>query len=137
MYEVFERDRRLIPPSRLCEVRYEDLWRIPLGQMRAVYQQLELGDFDHVMPAIRKYFADKADYQTNRFQLAPDQCAEIGRRWQSFLERYGYARRRRGGRGREGRGGGAVRSVRGPAATSAWRRVPGEASDPAARWQSS
>ena len=117
MYEVFERDRRLIPPSRLCEVRYEDLVEDPLGQMRAVYQQLELGDFDRVMPAITKYFADKADYQTNRFQLAPDQCAEIGRRWQSFQKRYGYdAPPGAAAETGEGRGGGAVRSVRVPAA---------------------
>ena len=61
--------------------------------MRAVYQQLELGDFDRVLPALKKYFADKADYQTNRFQLSPEQRAEIDRRWQPFLERYGYAER--------------------------------------------
>ncbi|MGO8688205.1 MAG: sulfotransferase family protein [Thermoguttaceae bacterium] len=91
MYEVFERQRRLIPPARLCEVRYEDLVADPIGQMRAVYRELELGEFDRVLPAIRQYFADKADYQTNRFQLAPEQCAEIGRRWRSFIERYGYA----------------------------------------------
>ena len=91
MYEVFERQRRLIPPARLCEVRYEDLVADPIGQMRAVYQQLELGEFDRVLPAIQQYFADKADYQTNRFQLAPEQCVEIGRRWRSFIERYSYA----------------------------------------------
>jgi hypothetical protein len=93
MYEVFERDRRLIAPSRLCEVRYEDLVEDPIGQMRAVYEQLELGEFDRVLPALQKYFADKANYQTNRFQLSPEQRAEIGRRWQPFLQRYGYAER--------------------------------------------
>jgi hypothetical protein len=82
---------------------------------------LELGDFDPVTPAIRKYFADKAGYQTNRFQLAPDRCAEIGRRWQSFLKRYGYdappgAPPGAAAETGEGRGGGAVRNVRGPAA---------------------
>ena len=59
--------------SRLCEVRYEELVVNPIGQMRAVYQQLELGDFDRVLPALKKYFADKANYQTNRFQLSPRQ----------------------------------------------------------------
>ena len=63
----------------------------PIAQMRAVYRQLELGDFDRILPAIQKYFADKADYQTNRFQLSAEKCAEIGRRWRSFLDRYGYA----------------------------------------------
>ena len=97
MYEVFERDRRLIPPARLCEVRYEDLVEDPIGQMRAVYEQLELGEFDRVLPALKKYFADKADYQTNRFQLSPEQRAEIDRRWRPFLERV-RLRRAAGGR---------------------------------------
>ena len=53
MYEVFERDRRLIAPARLCEVRYEDLVEDPIGQMRAVYERLELGEFDCVLPALQ------------------------------------------------------------------------------------
>ena len=63
----------------------------PIGQMRAVYQQLELGDFDRVLPAIEKYFADKADYQTNRFQLAPGAMRRDRPPLAVVLDRYGYA----------------------------------------------
>jgi hypothetical protein len=90
MYEVFEQQRALIPRERLCEVRYEDLVKEPLEQMRAIYEQLELGGFEEVLPAFQRYFADKADYQTNRFELSPQERAEIGRRWRSYIERYGY-----------------------------------------------
>ena len=31
---------------QLCELKYEDLVRDPLGQVRTIYQQLELGDFE-------------------------------------------------------------------------------------------
>jgi hypothetical protein len=93
MYEVFERDRRLIAPGRICEIRYEDLISDPIAQMQAIYEQLGLGDFEKVMPAMKQYFADKADYQTNRWQFSAAQHAEIGRRWQTFIERYGYADR--------------------------------------------
>ena len=85
MYDIFERDQGLIPPARLCEVRYEDLVKDPIGQMRGVYDQLQLGGFDDVLPALKKYFADKADYKTNRFQLSAEQRAEIARRWGPFL----------------------------------------------------
>jgi hypothetical protein len=91
MYEAFERQRGLIPPARLCEVRYEDLVKEPLEQMRAIYQQLQLGGFDEVLPAFRQYFADRADYKTNRFQLCPQERAEIARRWRPYMEHYGYA----------------------------------------------
>ena len=38
MYEVFQRDRELIPPGQLCEIRYEDLVAQPLEQMERVYK---------------------------------------------------------------------------------------------------
>ena len=91
MHESFERQRELIPPSRLCEVRYEDLVKQPLEQMRAIYQQLQLGGYDEALPAFKQYFADRADYKTNRFQLSPQERAEIARRWRPYMERYGYA----------------------------------------------
>jgi hypothetical protein len=90
MYEVFERDEALIPPGQLCEVRYEDLVANPVERMRTVYENLDLGNFEAVRPAIEAYFADKADYQTNRYELAPELRAEVTRRWGFFLDRYGY-----------------------------------------------
>ncbi len=91
MYEVFERQKQLIPPGQLCEVRYEDLVADPTGQMRAIYDRLGLGEFEAVRPAIEAYFAEKADYQTNRYQLSPELRREVTRRWAPYLRRYGYA----------------------------------------------
>ncbi|MGD0899293.1 MAG: sulfotransferase [Thermoguttaceae bacterium] len=91
MYEVFERDRPLIPPGRFCEVRYEDLVADPIGEMKKVYEGLRLGDFEPVRPALAAYFAEKADYKTNRYQLAPEVRSEIAHRWAGFFQRYGYA----------------------------------------------
>ncbi|MGA2619078.1 MAG: sulfotransferase [Thermoguttaceae bacterium] len=91
MYEVFERQKHLIPPGQFCEVRYEDLVADPAGQMRAIYDRLGLGEFEAVRPAIEAYFVQKADYQTNRYQLSPELRAEVARRWAPYLRRYGYA----------------------------------------------
>lgn len=90
MYEVFERDRGLIPRGQLYEVRYEDLVAQPMEQMRRVYEELSLGGFEDVLPRIEAYFAKKADYRTNRYQLPPELAGEVRRRWGSFFERYGY-----------------------------------------------
>ena len=92
MYEVFERDRGLIPAGQFCEVRYEDLVAQPIQQMQRVYEELNLGGFEKVRPQMEAYFAKKADYKTNRYQLPPELAAEIGRRWASFFQRYGYSR---------------------------------------------
>ena len=52
MYERFEQDRNLIPDGHLAEVRYEELIADPVGQMQSVYEQLDLGGFEQVRPAI-------------------------------------------------------------------------------------
>ncbi len=55
-----------------------------------MYEQLELGDFETARPDIERYLAEVKDYQTNRYELAPERKAEIRRRWGRYLARYGY-----------------------------------------------
>ena len=62
----------------------------PIDEMRRVYEQLELGGFEAVRPAIEQYFSNQKDYKTNRYQTPPAAKAEINRRWQAFFEQYGY-----------------------------------------------
>lgn len=90
MYETFESQRGLIRPGRFAEVRYEDLVADPIAQMRRVYDELELGGFDDMLPALQAHVADAAGYKTNRYQLPAETRDEITRRWGSFIERYGY-----------------------------------------------
>jgi omega-hydroxy-beta-dihydromenaquinone-9 sulfotransferase len=97
MYEAFDRDRPSIGAGQFCEIRYEDLIADPAGQMRLIYEQLELGDFAAVEPAIRQYFAGKKDYKTNRYQITPAIRAEITRRWGKYFKDYGYAEEEAGG----------------------------------------
>jgi hypothetical protein len=92
MYDAFQRDRDLIPPGQLCEVRYEDLVAQPLKQMERVYSELNLGEFETVRPNLTAYFAEKADYKTNRYQLPPELAAEIAQRWSGYFDRYGYSK---------------------------------------------
>ena len=62
-----------------------------MGQIRSVYEQLALGDFESVRPAIEDYFSHQKDYKTNRYQLAPELRAAITSRWGKFIQSYGYA----------------------------------------------
>jgi hypothetical protein len=91
LYEKLEAGRNLVEPSRFYELRYEDLIRDPLGQMRALYEQLGLDNFDKLLPRLEQYLADHAGYQTNRYPaLTPELRAEITRRWGKVICRYGY-----------------------------------------------
>ena len=92
MYEALEGDRDLLKPGQFCEVRYEELIANPTAQMKRVYEELNLGGFDSVLPGIEAYFADQKDYKTNRYQMTAEMRAEITRRWGDFFTRYGYAK---------------------------------------------
>ena len=91
MYEAFERDRATVPPGQFCEVRYEELVADPVGQVRRVYEELGLGGFEEVRPAVAKHMEGQADYKRNRYQIAPELRAEIARRWSQYIAKYGYA----------------------------------------------
>jgi hypothetical protein len=91
LYRKIEEGRALVNPGRFFEVRYEDLVRDPVGRMEALYAHLDLGDFEQLRPRLERYLAANAGYETNRYQLAPEQRAEVTRRWGEVIRRYGYA----------------------------------------------
>jgi hypothetical protein len=90
MYARFEAARPRIDPHRICDVRYEDLVRDPRGQMRQIYERLELADFAAVSGAVEAYFGQRAGYRPSRYQLAPEQHAAVTERWLPHMRRYGY-----------------------------------------------
>jgi len=90
MMSAYERGHQSIPDGHLCEVRYEDLARDPIGQLRRVYDELDLGEFDAALPHFEEHVAGLKEYKTNTFQLDEDIKSDIDRRWAPFIDKYGY-----------------------------------------------
>ena len=91
MYEVFFEERDLIPAGRYCEVAFEELEADPVGQMRRVYQELDLPDFAVVEPQLEEYVRSLAGYSKNRFpDLTADVRSEISDAWQRCFAEWGY-----------------------------------------------
>jgi hypothetical protein len=90
MYRAFDAQRALVDPARFHELRYEDLVRDPAGEMRRLYEQLELGDFENLAPQLIQYLSDTKDYKTNRYELPDELRTQIDERWGPFMRRYGY-----------------------------------------------
>lgn len=91
MYEKLEESRPLVAPSHFYELRYEDLVKDPIEQVRAIYEHLELGDFAEVLPQLKQYLAGSATYTTNRYTLSSELRDAITQRWGHVIRRYGYA----------------------------------------------
>jgi len=90
MYESFEASRDHLDPNRFCEVRYEDLIDDPVGQVRGIYEQLNLAGFDQVLPALEDRAAKMRNYTVNRHQLSDEMRDMITDRWGDYIQRYEY-----------------------------------------------
>jgi hypothetical protein len=73
MYETYFADRALIPRGQLVELAYEDLDRDPLTELRRIYDDLALGDFEVVRPRVESYIASIAGYRKNRHPKLDDE----------------------------------------------------------------
>jgi hypothetical protein len=91
LYAKLEEGKHLVDPRRYHELRYEDLVRAPLEEMRKLYDHLELGEFERVRPPLEQFLAAQSGYKTNRYRLDPALRDEITRRWGDVIRRYGYA----------------------------------------------
>jgi omega-hydroxy-beta-dihydromenaquinone-9 sulfotransferase len=90
MYRGFNKQRLAIPEDQFCELKYEDLVRDPIGQLRMIYEKLNLGDFAAVCPAMEAHVGTQKDYKTNKHELEPELREQLRRRWADYFQRYGY-----------------------------------------------
>ncbi len=90
LYRKVDEGRELVDPSRFYELRYEDLISDPEGQLRSLYEHLDLGGFEQYLPRLREYLADHVDYRTNSYELTAEQRAVIDEKWGDVIDRYGY-----------------------------------------------
>lgn len=77
--------------GHLAVVRYEDLITKPESTMSHLYSGLKLGVPDELIPGVRKYFADRADYRPNRHELSPALTDLIRTRCRGYFERHRYS----------------------------------------------
>jgi len=91
MYDSFETDRVGLTEKQLIDVHYEDLAKDPVAVCKRIYSQLELPNYESILPKIQERSQKEKEYQTNRFGLGQEEEAEIVTKWQSYATKYGYA----------------------------------------------
>jgi hypothetical protein len=71
VYDAFVEQVAMIRRGRFHEIRYDDLQRDPIGQMRRVYEALRLPDFGEVEPALGRYVGTLSGYRKNPYPAIP------------------------------------------------------------------
>jgi hypothetical protein len=86
-------DKSLISAGNLVEVRYEDLDKEPLAQLRKIYETLSLPGFAEAEPAFSAYLDSIAGYQKLAHKNLDDSIiTKINRDWQFAFDALGYER---------------------------------------------
>lgn len=92
LYDAYFSERNLIPARHYHELAFADLESDPLGQMRLLYQKLNLPDWDKYETKLSEYLASISGYQKNRFvPLAPRLREVVAREWRRSFEVWGYS----------------------------------------------
>lgn len=90
IYDRLEEARPLFRPGRFHELRYEELVKDPVGELKAVYAALELNGFDRARPRVEEYLRQTDGYETNKYVLGAEDRREIEDRCAQVMRRYGY-----------------------------------------------
>jgi hypothetical protein len=91
LYARYFADRSLIPPGRLHEIRFADLERDPVGQVRGLYAALGLPGFAAFEPTLRRYADSLQGYRKNQYDELPSQLRHaVARQWRRSFEQWDY-----------------------------------------------
>ena len=90
--DVYGRDRQTVPEGQLHEVRFEDLEADPVGELRKVYEHLNLDGFAELEKNMQPYLKDQKSYKKNKYEMDAAQEKKIYERWQKAFEMFGYER---------------------------------------------
>jgi len=91
MYDAYFDDRPQIPQGRLHEVRFEMLEQDPVGEIRAIYKNLELAGFDEFEPKLQSYVDSIAGYRKNTFApLTEADRRRVADAWQRGFREWNY-----------------------------------------------
>lgn len=96
MMTALESDAAGLAPPSYVELRYDELDRDGLGSVRRIYDALALPGFDAARPAFEAYLASVKSFEKNRFDYADEAALKVEGRLGRYLEKWGYARPRRG-----------------------------------------
>ncbi len=87
---TYERTKDLIPAGQLHEMRFDRLETDLLGEMRTLYQALNLGNWDAVEPALRAKLPELSKHRKNKFVMEDEARRTMYQRLKWIFELYGY-----------------------------------------------
>src|SRR5207244_4434342 len=86
MYERWEEARQRLSLAQYYELRYEDLVKDPVGEMKKIYDHFDLAGYEDYLPRLENYLASVKGYETNKYRLSDADRARIAAHWGPIIE---------------------------------------------------
>jgi omega-hydroxy-beta-dihydromenaquinone-9 sulfotransferase len=91
MYDAFFEEKPLIPEGQFHEIRFEDLERDPVAEMRGLYEHLGIPGFEESRPSLEDYVRSRSSYRKNEYQVLPTSLRrEISQAWRRSFDEWNY-----------------------------------------------
>lgn len=90
MYQSYHLYRVKIPADRRVELRFEDLERDPAGELKKIYDHLQLPGWDRLEAKLEEPLARHRAFRKNAFDLPEELRRRIIERWEPAFLRYHY-----------------------------------------------
>ena len=90
LYRDFFPQLASLPAGNFCEVRYEDLTRRPVEELRRIYKRLGLGGFEAFQPRLEAHLQARGRYEPSTRAITEECKTQVSRRWRWYLDRFNY-----------------------------------------------
>jgi hypothetical protein len=91
LYDAFFEGRDLIPDGQFHEMRFEDLERDPVAEIRRLYESLGIPGFEAFRPSLEDYVRSNSGYRKNAYEELPASLrAEISQAWRRSFDEWNY-----------------------------------------------
>lgn len=83
-------ERDMIPAENHVEIRFEDFETNPLGELRRVYEELNLPGYKDAQSAFREHLAAHEGYKKNQYEIDAQTIRTVREHWGFAIDRWGY-----------------------------------------------
>lgn len=80
-----------VPEEQIAEIRFQDFISNPMDQLHAVYQKLELQDFDKAVPHFRTFLESKTEGKSSNYEYENRIVKLINENWKFAFDQWDYS----------------------------------------------
>lgn len=89
----YDSEKHLIPQGQLVEIKFEDFISDKMGNLRSIYNKLDLDGWEEAKPAFEKFIGELHGYKTTRYDITPKTVALVNEFLPDKVDEWGYDRR--------------------------------------------